>query len=341
MANIWLSEHIRLTQLNDEGHTPSFFIRYRDPAAFLTSNWNYVHCENPLTEKILSAADVIVVQRASSIRCQFLIEDAKRAGTPVIYETDDFFLDLPPQSGLKLSNERKTAIRRMLSLADVITCSTPSLAAELATYNGNVRVLENYAIPFDAGMVKSARRAAPHLAIVNTDYFKLIEAKSALFRALRHALETLNYEITFFGTVDPHMVALQAAYPERVKVWSSFIPWRRAFIEHLMNFHVNVALVPLEDTVHHRVKSDIKYLDFSSIGVPGLYNNRNIYARVKHKATGFFCDNTYEGWLEGLTFFADETVRNRCGDEAHRQSYGRTLNTYAEEFATVVRELAS
>ncbi len=334
-----LPKHVRITQLNDEGPTPSFFIRYRDPAALLTHNWNYIHGENPLAERVLSSARVIVVQRASSIRCQFLIEDAKRAGTPVIYETDDFFLDLPPQSGLKLSNERKTAIKRMLSLADVVTCSTPSLAAELLNYNGNIRVLENYAIPFDADKLKLARSGTPHLAIVNTDYFKLVEAKSALFRALGYAIETLDYKITFFGTVDPQMITLQVAFPERVDVWSSFIPWRKKFVEYLMNRQVNIALVPLEETMHHRVKSDIKFLDFSSIGVPGLYNSRQIYSRVSHKETGFFCENTYEGWLEGLTYFADECVRNQCGDEAHRRSYERTLSNYAEEFATVVEEL--
>lgn len=341
MSPIDLPERIRVTQFNDEGQTPSFFIRYRDPIAFLTDNWNYIQCENPMAEQVLAAADVVIVQRASSIKCQFLIEEVKCAGVPVVYETDDFFLDLPPQSGLKLSQERKRAIKHMLALADVVTCSTPLLATELSAYNNHVRVLENYAIPFPAEQISATRSRTPHLAIVNTDYFKLVEAKSALFSALRHAVEILGYRITFFGTVDPQMISLKEAFPDQINVWSSFIPWRRKFIEYLMECNVNVALIPLEETVHHRVKSDIKFLDFASIGVPGLYNNRHVYSRVKHKETGFFCDNTYDGWIEGLTFFADEAARTRCGDEAHKECYTRTLSSYAEEFAAVINELVN
>ncbi len=329
---------LRVTQISDEGPTPSFFIRYRDPVESLTKNWNYARSADLLIEdRLLKAAGIVVVQRAFTNQSQWLMEDVKRAGVPVIYETDDLMLDLPPQSGFKLSGAQKEAIRRMLDMADVVTCSTSPLAERLREYNPNVKVVENYAIPFAEERIRATRSAAPHLAIVNTDYFKLIGAKAELFDALREAVHSLNYRITFFGSVDPSMQQLKTSFPEQVEIVSSFIPWRKTFLASLLERGINVALVPLEMNMHHRFKSDVKFSDFASIGVPGIFNNTEVYARVMHRQNGFICDGLYQGWLDGLAFFAEEAIRNQCGDAAHRTAQERTLKNYAAEFGSVLR----
>jgi hypothetical protein len=328
---------LRVTQISDEGPTPSFFIRYRDPVEFLTNNWNYARSADLLLNtSFLAAAHILFVQRSFTSQSQWLMEDAKRSGIPVIYETDDLMLDLPPQSGFKLSSAQKTAICRMLSMADVVTCSTAPLAERLQQHNPEVKVVENYAIPFKLEQIHAARSKTPHLAIVNTDYFKLIGAKAELFNALRDAVKSLNYRITFFGSVDSAMEQLKSKFPEKVEIVSSFIPWRRSFLAALMQRGINVALVPLECNVHHRFKSDVKFLDFASIGVPGIFNNAEIYKRVSHQQNGYLCNGLYAGWLDGLAFFANESARNQCGDETHRTAHERMLKHYATELSSIM-----
>ena len=339
-ASTLLSPQLRVTQVSDEGPTPSFFIRFRDPINLLTTNWNHIDSADfDLANRMLTVTNIAVFQRAFTSESLWLMENCKGASIPVIYETDDLMLDLPPQSGFKLSQVQKEAIKSMLKRADLLTCSTPALAERLAEYNTRVKVLENYAIPFAIDAIRSTRNHIPHLAIVNTDYFKLTEAKEGFFKALAKAIETLQYRISFFGTTDMAMETLRSQFPESVEIISSFIPWRRSFLSALLQRGINVAIVPLEVAKHHRYKSDIKFLDFASIGVPAVFNHGEIYNRVIHKQNGFLCDGTSAGWLAGLRYFADCSIREECGEAAHATATLRTIEHYASEMVDVMSPL--
>lgn len=336
MTSALFPKDIRITQISDEGPTPSFFIRFRDPVASLTRNWNYLQSDEP-GESLLDGSTVLVAQRTLSIRTLWLLQYARAKGIPIIYETDDLITDLPPQTVVKVPPDKKEAIYSALGMADLVTCSTLILADKLAEYNKNVLLLENYAIPFPAVSIRSVQQTTPRLAIVNTDYFKLIRDKNSLAQALHAALKELKYQITFFGTIDPFMEQLREMYADSVTIVPSFVPWRRRFLERLLLTHgINVALIPLESNAHHQYKSDVKFLDFASIGAPGIFNNPEIYRRVIHQENGFLCDGTYQGWLDGLTYFADPGARARCGDAAYAHAQERTLEHYASEMASAI-----
>jgi hypothetical protein len=226
----------------------------------------------------------------------------------------------------------------MVGLADVVTCSTAALQAKLKEFNPNVRVIENYAVPFSLQEIQASRDKTPHAVIVNTDYFKLADRKQELFDALREAILTLGYRVTFLGSVDDMMAKLSSEFPSQAVIDASFTPWRKRFLGGLMQRGINVAIVPLEDNVHHSFKSDIKFMDFASIGIPGIFNNRRIYPRVSHQRNGFICEGTFDGWLEGLTYFATQHARQECGDAAHASARERTIDEFAREFADVLME---
>jgi hypothetical protein len=327
---------VRVTQVSDEGPTPSFFIRFRDPIMHLTRNWNYLRSDSIDADSQVGSAAIIVMQRAYSLWSRRLFDRAKAAGIPVIYETDDFFLDLPSQSGFRITDQQKECVVHMLKSADAVTCSTQELAEALRTYSNCVYVLENYAVPLSRAGIESARRKQYSVGVVNTDYFKLIRGKQELFQAFQGALATLSCHLTFFGSIDPQMAALQKASPDQVTVFASFIPRRTAFWEYILSQGINAGVVPLEDNPDHRFKSDIKLLDFSQVGAPAVYNNPRCYNRVIHRETGYMCDGTREGWLSGLAYFADETRRIACGDAAYRYAQGRTLDAYAEGLKEVI-----
>jgi hypothetical protein len=331
----------RIVHLSDEPPIPSFFIRFCDPIRTLTDNWCYVRADDCDACEITETADLVFVQRAYSVRAQLLVERAKANGTPVIYETDDYLLQLPAQSRLILSEQGRAAIRSMLTAADVVTCSTHRLAESLGVFNNAVKVLENYGAPCHPDRIAESRAhsAQPHAVLVNTDYFKLSAGKQQLFLSLEEAIRTLQYRITFVGSTDPRMEDLQKRYPDRVAVRPWFVPRRNLFLEMLLDESVNVAIVPLEANDDHSYKSDIKFFDFGSIGVPGIYDNPGVYTRVAHLDNGFLCRSGTRGWSEGLEYFASEQNRARCGDRAYECSKGRTLRDYVREFSTVIADV--
>lgn len=334
--NTYLDPELHIVLVSDSGRIPSFYVRFLDPVGLMTKNYNVVPTYEEGAEAIAQRADVLIVQRWLEPSTLAMVEAAKGRGVPVIYETDDNLLDLPKESGMAMSDAHIRNLTRVLDLADLVVCSTDALAHKMAAYNPNVAVIKNYGLPKDR--VPTVGR--PHLAVVNTDYFKLSSSKAGFFTALRMAVEDLNYKISFFGSVDPDMVELRSEFPDDVNIINGFIDDRSAFLDRLAHHGINVAAVPLDDTDQHLIKSDIKFLDFASLGVPAIFNNVRVYEEVRHEVDGFMADDTQSGWFEALEFFSTEQNRQRCGDTAYDVvSQRRGLSSYAEKYALAISSL--
>jgi len=298
--------------VSDSGRIPSFYVRFLDPIELVTQNYNVIPVYEAGAEVIASRADILVVQRWVETPTLRLVEAAKKRGIPVVYETDDNLLDLPKNSGMAMSSEHIRNLKSVLEMSDLVICSTVPLAEKMTEHNSQVVVIKNYGLQKES--VDTSGR--PHLAVVNTDYFKLGLSKSGFFRALSLAVEDLDYKISFFGSVDPEMLELRQLFPNDVFIVDGFVDDRSAFLDRLASHGVNVAAVPLDDNDHHVVKSDIKFLDFASLGVPAIFNNVRVYDSVRHEVDGYLTEDSQAGWFEALEFFANEKNRKQCGEAA-------------------------
>lgn len=321
-----------IVMVTDSQKIPSYFVRFADPVALVTDNCSIFPHYSEEAEKVAQSADLLVVQRWLGTPTRRIVEAAKMRGVPVVYETDDNLLDLPKSSSMQLPAELTDNIRAVLAMADLVTCSTKALADQVARLNPHVTVIENYGLDMPA--IDTDGR--PHLAVVNTDYFKLGRTKHAFFAAIAKAVRDLDYRVTFFGSVDAQMRDLHERFPEAIAIVDDFLDNRFEFLERLVDHGVNVAAVPLDDTEQHLIKSDIKFLDFGSFGVPAIYNNARVYEAVRHEVDGYFVQDNEDGWFEGLRYFADAKNRRRCGQAAHAVvQASRGITQYADRMASV------
>lgn len=318
--------------VSDSGPIPSYYVRLSDPLELANANWSGFPFYSSDAETAIETADLLVVQRWLHTPTRRLVENAKLRGIPIIYETDDNLLDLPKDSSMRMSKELIDNIEAVLEMADLVTCSTTHLADLMASYNPRVTVIENYGLDLPERDI----RGRPHLAVVNTDYFKIRKNKAAFFSAIAIAIETLDYKVSFFGTISQDMMDLRDRFPECVEIFEGFQDNRARFLESLMAHGINVAIVPLDDDEQHLLKSDIKFLDFASFGAPAIYNNTRVYENVRHKVDGFMTNDSEEGWLEGLQYFANEKNRNKCGRAARQVvQNNRGLRQYVERLSDV------
>lgn len=332
-----LDSRYRIVLVSDSGTIPSLYVRFLDPIGLVTDNYAVAALYGDTAEKIALDADILVVQRWISTPARRIVQDAKMRGIPIVYETDDNLLDLPTHSTMQMSKLMRDNIESVLAMADLVICSTAPLARAMSKYNPRISIIENYGL--DKPVVDVGGR--PHLAIVNTDYFKLSGSKNGFFAAIADAVADLDYEVTFFGSVDAEMIALAERFPAAVRIAEGFVEGRSAFIDSLALRGVNVAAVPLDDTAHHLVKSDIKFLDFASLGIPGIFNNPRVYGRVRHGIDGYLTTDTQAEWFKAFGFFADPAHRRACG-RAAREVVAATRNLphfaaqLAENFASLL-----
>ncbi len=118
-------------------------------------------------------------------------------------------------------------------------------------------------------------------------------------------------------------------YPE-------FIAWLR---EHA---RWDLAIAPLEETPFSRCKSDLKFLDYGALGIPGVFSRLPVYeSTVRHLETGYLAENTPEAWSAGLRqLLDDDALRRRIASNAREFVLRhRTLATCAGRWTDAIMEI--
>ena len=100
-----------------------------------------------------------------------------------------------------------------------------------------------------------------------------------------------------FGDLPVRVVNVDPADME----YPAFVAW---MISHM---HFDVGIAPLRANDFTRCKSDIKYLDYGALGIPGIFSRGPAYEQtVRHLETGYLADNDPEAWEEGLNRLLDD-----------------------------------
>lgn len=89
--------------------------------------------------------------------------------------------------------------------------------------------------------------------------------------------------------------------------------------EWLADKRVDIGLAPLCDSEFNRAKSNIKYLEFSALHVPGVYQNMEPYnADVKGGFNGFLASDS-SSWLKCLRkLITNQALRVQMGERAYQ-----------------------
>lgn len=100
----------------------------------------------------------------------------------------------------------------------------------------------------------------------------------------------------------------------------------------------DIGLAPVGSSLFENCKTTLKYLEYSAMGVAGIYSNSPLYgATVRHDETGLLVANTPAAWLDAIERLADDaTFRKRIVKassvevrrDANMEVIGRTLREW-------------
>jgi len=275
--------------------------------------------------ELISGVDAVVIQREFPRNLpvyEQIHQVANEHFIPIIYDLDDLLFNLPGSHPERQAMDYTSALMPMLSAlmqADLVTVSTNKLRETLIDFNENIQVLPNY-LDDNLWQVDSNRKADPNNERVIIGYMGSSSHKPDL------------------ATIAPVLVELLAKYGERLRlnVWGTELPeilndnpqvsWipsptnnYREFVAYFQQQEVDIFVAPLEDNLFNRCKSGLKFLEYSALGVPGVYSNLDGYAElITHGQDGFLADSTEE-WKECLVRLIEEPVlRVRMGTKAHQ-----------------------
>jgi glycosyltransferase involved in cell wall biosynthesis/GT2 family glycosyltransferase len=305
-------------------------------------SWN----ENFSPEKIHSFkesaqnADIILIQRffPCSETGEF-INFLFSLGKPVVYEIDDLLTDLPMDNpSFGWSRTRKKFILDVARRASAVTVSTAALKKYFSEYNDAVFLLPNY-IDSDiwANQIPGKKRAAP----LRIGYAGTVTHKYDL-KIIANALALISEKygssvsFLFFGC---HIEELRR------------IP-NSTFIDHDKSYHnyskviarlnLDILLIPLADSEFNNAKSNIKWLEYASLGVPGIYSNVKPYSEyITSPSFGLLTDNTTEDWFKCICrLIEDDGLRETISFSARSEVLAsHDISRHAHKWLTTYRSI--
>ncbi len=292
--------------------------------------------------------DVLVVERTwgphtTLSQVEALVKESRLKGTCLVFTLDDNLLDLET-----VSTDQKMYMRYLARYANGILVSTEPLARRMLRLNSQVFTLANQVDERLFLPVKRAPAGENPLTIGymgtpthDGDFMMVFQAIRAVLR--RHAGKVRLQVVNALGNpaVRRLLDGLPAEFlevPRQQVAYPNFVPWMCSRLRW------DIAIAPLEDNYFNRFKSDLKFLDYSALGFPGVYSRMPVYENtVCHMETGYLAENTPDAWEEALEFLiAHSDARLEMARQAEDFVRAhRTLAQHALEWSTALQRLCS
>ena len=274
--------------------------------------------------------EAIIFQRTSTPETVELMMQAKRRGLKVIYDIDDNLLQLPESHPLyaQFSDAAvSAAIKAHLEMADLVTVSTGVLWSALAEYAPNRAVLRNeidLAI-FPPALAKSEQVVTIGYAAGLSHEADMQQVLPALERLLEEYGPAL--EMIFFWLAPEQL----RSHPQ-VEHLGGF-PLLQDYAAKLRQASIDIGLAPLIESPFNGAKSDVKYLEYSSQAIAGVYSRVLPYSSIVDGETGLLVDVGDSGqWYEQIKFLIDnrEERRHMASSALLDVTKHRTVETLAQ-----------
>jgi tetratricopeptide (TPR) repeat protein len=306
-----------IVQVGDFGTDGDAHYRIHAPARFMGLIDGVVcvdvHFQHHLLPMLGQKADVLVLQFFLDWDLIPLLGIRKKLGKLTIFEANDFFFDLQPWNPITRSwqdREIQELYMQLLRLCDGVQTSTAYLAEQWRSMGaGKVEFFPNQLVhlqplpeiierPFTVGWAGSPGHFAD------------------LYHVAPHLQNWLN------AHPDTHLAIMTN---ELAREFFHMDPSRFHFkpfgsVESYLDFlgTMDVGIAPLLPTQYNKGRSDVKFLEYASCGVAGIYQNLEPYQNiVKDGDTGLLF-NTPEELINQLDrLYHDTKLRLHIRDQAY------------------------
>ena len=325
---------------------------------------------NPIKKKITNIkmdaepiewADVVVFSRhydqPAIMGC--LVEVAKQMGKLIVYETDDLLQKVEQNIGKHAYDpngmkKQLEFVNWLIPEADLVTVTTPYLAN---FYKNEMKaketaVLPNYYDPQrwkylyaykklrDFWRKKILRRKTIRIGwqggnnhfLKNFNY--LVEPLNEL-----HKKYGTKFEFVVFSGNDPR-VDLFAGDKDKRKFLEFDFEHRQSvdifkFPRALAELDLDLGLIVVEDNEFSRGKSNIKWMEYSLLGIPSIASRCEPYLSTN----SLLVDNSKEQWFNALeSLLLSEDKRDKMSIEARKMVLGYNIRHHAWKWSKTFRE---
>lgn len=247
--------------------------------------------------------DVFVFERMAGAYTLHLIKTLKDYGKRVVFEIDDLLTELPDfLSHHRGSPDMQRSLLDAITLADIVTTTTPRLAKRLSGINPNIICVPNCinTLPPERSCHQEGIHPKSTLIVASSDTVLV----DSLIKPLRHIQLKYgdNVKLIVIGPIDRALERGGLKF-ERKPVLS--YPEFSELLQTLVN---PIGLIPLDDSIFSSCKSPIKYIDYAAAQIPAICSNVPPYSDyVKPDVTGLLINQDAESWISAIETLIEST----------------------------------
>jgi len=243
--------------------------------------------------KFYNDASVIQFQRSATDKQADICELVKRKIKVLTrsffsYEIDDDLFNIPQWNyAYEFYLPLKKHITKIISLADGVTVSTPKLKELYSQFNSNIVVIPNYLPRFIWGIPTCAAKDVKIPTIIypcSSNHFSIKKDVPGgdLGNILKDFIRktTSIYNWVFIGGCTLEFDDLIKTGKIQRYGWVAI--WN--YPEFLRTLNADIGIAPLELNDFNRCKSNIKSLEYTALGIPGVYTDIDPYGEMELKA---------------------------------------------------------
>ena len=310
------------------------------------ADWEMKMREPKVKEDIMrltSECDIAIAQkfhtRDGIVICEILRDFYK---TKKFYTEmdDDVFLvnpDSPAYDQYIPGSENVDIVREQIEKSNGVITSTDYLAKIYKKHNKNVHVIPN-AIDFELwdSLVEKKKRTkkirigwagggSHNRDLMQID--KVIDKINKLYS---------NVEWVFLGGCPD---GFEDKSKSKVKLLKKWYPIN-TYPQELKKLDLDIAVAPLRDNEFNRAKSNLRWLEYSAMGVPTVASNVEPFKCIREKVDGLLVQEEDE-WVDALsTLITSETMRKTIGKNAYdRVKKDYNAKTVASKYSALIKKV--
>lgn len=282
----------------------------------------------------IQLADTVVIVRGANYLLTRIIRAAFKAGRKCIFYIDDDLMTLFPDGSIY-----QRYLKDIMHSSDVIWTSNPNLAAKYKMYgNQSTRTAV-------ADLVEPWENMTPYQP-GNTCVGILFAGSPAHEPILRkYILPAIRNVYKQEKSISVWLIGYKGTSLDGVEPYIHTTEWfdnAEEYRKYVIDQHMQISLGVIEDSEFGRCKYFNKYLEYTKLGVCGIYSKCEPFTfAVRDGENGLLAENTVEGWTETiLRAIEDADMRRSCVEHAQKNLQDQfSTNAVIDRIATEIPEL--
>jgi glycosyltransferase involved in cell wall biosynthesis len=246
--------------------------------------------------------DVIIFQRIQNMPALALIQEMRKEfpDVKIVAELDDSVGEVAPSSPYKWTDHHRWSAEH-LHRSDAVICSTQYLADSIKPIIGDkpVHIAPN-CINKETWLFKKPKGSTEDIRIGYVGGGAHDEDLHIVYRAILPLLDE-NNKVQFvirYGGFKPNWLK------DHPQIDYESVGWQmHEYPQQLANMNLDLALAPLRDSEFNRCKSNLKWIEWSSMNIPLMASNVQPYKNTE--GSMILVDNNIDFWRDALDDFID------------------------------------